>query len=240
MSGHSKWSKIHRKKGVNDQKRGKIFGKIIKELTVAVRAGGSEAGANPRLRTAMLNAKSNNMPKDVMERAINKGLGGGEADYDEVTYEGYGPGGTAIMVKCLTENKNRTVSEVRHIISKHGGNLGSTGSVNYLFEKKGVIEVKKDGLTEDTLMEIALEAGAEDVTDEEDQYEVLCAPDDFENVRLALEQKSIEMISAKVSMLPQNNVELSGEQAEAMMKMLELLEDNDDIQEVYTNFDIAE
>jgi YebC/PmpR family DNA-binding regulatory protein len=241
MAGHNKWSKIARKKGVSDQKRGKIFSKIIREITVAVKAGGPDPDANARLKTALLTGKANNLPKDVAERAITKASGGPDgANFDEITYEGYGPGGTALMVACLTDNKTRTVAEVRHIITKYGGNLGSTGSVNFMFDKKGIIEVKKESVTEDELMEITLDAGAEDVTDEGDTFYVVTSPQDFEPVRTAIEQAGKEIVSAEVTFIPQNTVKIGGSKAESLLKLIDLLEDNDDVQNVYSNFDIEE
>lgn len=241
MSGHNKWSKIARKKGVNDQKRGKIFSKIIKEITVASKIGGADPSANARLRTALVNARVSNMPKDVIDRAVKKGAGGGaDTNFDEVMYEGYGVGGTAIIVKCLTDNKTRTVGEVRHILTRYGGNMGATGSVSFQFDKKGIIEINKKDATEDKLMEIALEAGADDVTDEGDTFDVVTTPDKFDAVRTAIEQASIPVLSAEVTMIPQNTVSLNAEKAESVIKLLEALEDIDDVQNVYSNYDFAE
>ena len=241
MSGHSKWSSIKHKKGANDAKRGKIFTKLIKEITVAARMGGGDPDANPRLRTAILAAKAQNMPKDNLERAIKKGTGELEGvDYEELTYEGYGPGGVAVLVECLTDNKNRTIADVRYIFSKAGGNIGTDGCVSWMFDKKGLITVDKSETDEDTLMEIGLEAGAEDVKDEGDCFEVLTAPEDFEAVRDALEKASIKYDLAEITMLPQSQTALEGKTAEQMCRFMEALDDCDDIQKFYTNADIPD
>ncbi len=241
MSGHSKWSSIKHKKGANDAKRGKIFTKLIKEITVAARMGGGDPDANPRLRTAILAAKAQNMPKDNLERAIKKGTGELEGvDYEEVTYEGYGPGGVAVLVECLTDNKNRTIADVRYIFSKAGGNIGTDGCVSWMFDKKGLITVDKSETDEDTLVEIGLEAGAEDVKDEGDCFEVLTAPEDFETVRDALEKASIKYDLAEITMLPQTQTALEGKTAEQMCRFMEALDDCDDIQKFYTNADIPD
>jgi YebC/PmpR family DNA-binding regulatory protein len=242
MSGHSKWSTIKRKKGAIDARRGKIFTKIIKEITLAARLGGGDPEANARLRQAILAAKDENMPKDNIERAIKKGTGTG-ADavaFEEVTYEGYGPGGAAVMVEVMTDNKNRTVAEVRHIFSKHGGNLGENGCVAWIFEKKGTIVLDKKSVSEDELMELALEAGAQDVREEENEFEIITDPASFEEVKDAINQRKIKYIEARISLIPQNTVKLEAGKAEQMLKMMEKLEDNDDIQNVYANFDIAD
>jgi YebC/PmpR family DNA-binding regulatory protein len=242
MSGHSKWSTIKRKKGAIDARRGKIFTKIIKEITLAARLGGGDPEANARLRQAILAAKDENMPKDNIERAIKKGTGTG-ADavaFEEVTYEGYGPGGAAVLVEVMTDNKNRTVAEVRHIFSKHGGNLGENGCVAWIFEKKGTIVLDKKSVSEDELMELALEAGAQDVREEENEFEIITDPASFEEVKDAINQRKIKYIEAKISLIPQNTVKLEAGKAEQMLKMMEKLEDNDDIQNVYANFDIAD
>jgi len=241
MSGHSKWSTIKRKKGAIDAKRGKVFTKIAKEISLAARLGGGDPDANSRLRQAVLAARDENMPKDNIDRAIKKGLGElGSVVYEEVTYEGYGPGGVALMVEVMTDNKNRTVAEVRHILSKHGGNLGENGCVSWIFSKHGSILLDKKQIGEDELMELALEAGAEDVREEENEFEVLTDPLSFEGVRKVLEEKGLKFLEAKVTMIPQNLVKLDGTKAEQMLKMMEKLEDNDDIQHVYANFDIAD
>jgi len=242
MSGHSKWSSIKHKKGAADAKRGKIFTKLIKEITVAARMGGSgDPDANPRLRTAILAAKSENMPKDNIERAIKKGTGELEGvNYEESTYEGYGPGGAAVLVESLTDNKNRTVADVRHIFSKCGGNLGENGCVGWMFDKKGYIVVERSATDEDTLMEVALDAGAEDVREDDSNFEVITAPEDFEAVKAAIDAKEIKCLDAEVTMLPQNAADLTGKEAEQMIRLMDMLEDCDDVQKAYTNADIPE
>ncbi len=241
MSGHSKWSTIKHKKGAADAKRGKIFTKLIKEITVAARTGGGDMDANPRLRTAVAAAKSENMPKDNIERAIQKGTGELEGvNYEESSYEGYGPGGAAILVESLTDNKNRAVADIRHIFNKYGGNMGENGCVAWMFDKKGYFNVAKDSADEDQLMEIALEAGAEDVREEEDSFEVITAPEDFDAVKEALESAGIAFSDAEVTMLPQNMSALEGKDAERMLKLMEAMDDCDDVQKVYTNADIPE
>ena len=242
MSGHSKWSTIKRKKGAIDAKRGKIFTKIIKEITLAARLGGGDIDGNARLRQAVMAAKEENMPKDNIERAIKKGIGGGEgaAAYEEVTYEGYGPGGAAVIVDVMTDNKNRTVAEIRHIFSKHGGNLGENGCVSWIFAKKGSIVIDKKAIGEDELMELVLEAGAEDVRTEGSEYEVITEPAAFEAVKKAIDEKKIKHLSASIGKIPSNTVKLDAGKAESMLKMMEKLEDNDDVQTVYSNFDIDE
>ncbi|MGB3221351.1 MAG: YebC/PmpR family DNA-binding transcriptional regulator [Desulforhopalus sp.] len=240
MSGHSKWSTIKRKKGAIDAKRGKIFTRLIKEITVAARQGGGDPEGNPRLRSAIGTAKAENMPKDNIARAIKKGTGeiAGEV-YDEIMYEGYGPGGIAILVECLTDNRNRTVADVRHYFAKNNGNLGESGCVAYMFDKKGLILVEKSGIEEEVLMDTALEAGAEDVVEEESEYQILTAPEDFEDVRSALEESGVTFLDASISMIPQNTVEVVDEKiARSLMKLMESLEDHDDVQNVYANFDI--
>ena len=241
MSGHSKWSTIKHKKAATDSKRGRIFTKLIKEITVAARMGGGDANANPRLRLALINARNENMPKDNIERAIKKGTGDLEGvSYDEILYEGYGPNGAAVMIESLTDNKNRTVAEIRHCFTKCGGNLGASGCVAYLFDKKGRLVVEKSAAEEDRLMEIALEAGAEDVRDDGDNWEVICEPADFEALRQAVETAGIPMIEAEVTMLPSTYSELKGKEAEQMIRLMDMLEDHDDVQQVYTNADIPE
>jgi YebC/PmpR family DNA-binding regulatory protein len=240
MSGHNKWSTIKHKKGAADAKRGKIFTKIIKELTVAAKMGGGDPDANPRLRTAIDKAKSENMPKDNIERAIKKGSGGLEGvNYEETTYEGYGPGGVAVLVEVMTDNRNRTVSDVRSIFSKCNGNMGEAGCVAWLFDKKGLIVYSKD-VDFDALFEAALEAGADDVAAEEGQIEVVTDPSAFIEVREALEKAGFKHESAEVTMIPQTMVKLDGKQAESMLKLMDRLEDNDDVQNVYANFDISD
>ncbi|SLM31480.1 conserved hypothetical protein [Desulfamplus magnetovallimortis] len=241
MSGHSKWSTIKHKKGAADAKRGKIFTKLIKEITVAARMGGGDIASNPRLRTAVAAAKAQNMPKDNLERAIKKGTGELEGvDYEELVYEGYGPGGVAVLVECLTDNKNRTIADVRYIFNKAGGNIGTDGCVSWMFDKKGLISVDKSVADEETLMEIALEAGAEDVKDEDDCFEVITDPADFEAVKEAVEAASIEYEVAEITMIPQTQTALEGKEAEQMIKFLDALEDCDDIQKFYTNADISD
>ncbi len=241
MAGHSKWANIKHRKGAADARRGKIFTKLTKEIIVAARMGGGDPSANPRLRKAINAAKAENMPKDKIERAIKKGTGELEGvNYEESTYEGYGPGGAAILVESLTDNKNRAVAEIRHIFSKHGGNLGENGSVAWMFDKKGYLVIEKSAVDEDTLMETALEAGAEDVREDGDNFEVITAPEDFESVREAIEKANIANITAEVTMLPQNTTTLSGSQAEKMIRLMDALEDCDDVQKVYTNADIPD
>jgi YebC/PmpR family DNA-binding regulatory protein len=241
MSGHSKWSTIKRKKGAADAKRGKLFTKIIKEIMVAARFGGGDVNANPRLRTAVLAAKAENMPKENIERAIKKGTGELEGvNYEELIYEGYGPGGVAMMLEVLTDNKNRTVADVRHIFSKHNGNLGETGCVSWMFEKKGNIIIDKTGVDEDRLIEVALDAGALDVKDAGKDFEVTTDPANFEAVKKAIEEAGFKYNYAEVTMIPQSTVRLSGKEAEQMLKLMEGLEDSDDVQKVYANFDIAD
>lgn len=242
MSGHSKWANIKHRKGAADAKRGKIFTRLIKEITVAARIGGGDPAGNPRLRSAIATAKSENMPKDNIERAIKKGTGELEGvEYLEITYEGYGPGGVAVLVDCMTDNKNRTVGEVRHAFSKHGGNLGESGCVGYMFDKKGSILVDKEAIDEEKLMDLALEAGAEDVLEEENEFQVLTAPDDFNVVREKLEEDGVSFVEASLSMIPQNTIEVTDEKvAQRVLKLLEVLEDNDDVQDVHANFDIPD
>ncbi|MBU1184182.1 MAG: YebC/PmpR family DNA-binding transcriptional regulator [Pseudomonadota bacterium] len=242
MSGHSKWSTIKRKKGAVDSKRGKIFTKLIKEITLAARLGGGDIEGNSRLRSAVMAAKEENMPKDNIDRAIKKGTGelGGGAAYEEVTYEGYGPAGVAVIVEVMTDNKNRTVAEIRHIFSKHGGNLGENGCVAWMFDKKGSIVFDKKAVSEDALMESALEAGADDVRDQETEWEVITDPLAFEAVKRAIDQKGWKYLEARVGMIPQNTIKLEAGKAEQMLKLMEKLEDNDDVQNLYANFDISD
>ncbi|MDJ0782388.1 MAG: YebC/PmpR family DNA-binding transcriptional regulator [Desulfosarcinaceae bacterium] len=241
MAGHSKWANIKHRKGAVDAKRGKIFTKLIKEITVAARMGGGDINSNPRLRSAVAAAKAENMPKDNMERAIKKGTGELEGvNYEESTYEGYGPAGAAVLVESLTDNKNRAVAEIRHIFNKYGGNLGENGCVAWMFEKKGYLVVEKRVIDEDTLMETALDAGAEDVREDGDNFEVVTAPEDFEAVKEVIDGAEITTLSAEVTMLPQNMAELSGRDAEKMIKLMDALDDCDDVQKVYTNADIPD
>jgi len=242
MSGHSKWNTIKRKKGAADSKRGKIFTKLIKEITLSARLGGHDPEGNARLRQAILAAKEENMPKDNIDRAIKKGMGGaeGSSNFEEVVYEGYGPGGVAVLVEVMTDNKNRTVAEIRHIFSKHGGNLGENGCVSWIFEKKGSILFDKKAVSEDILMEAALEAGAEDVRDEENEYEVITHPALFEKVKKAVDLKGLKYIKAQITMMPQSTVRIEADKAVQMLKLMEKMEDNDDVQHVYANFDIPD
>ena len=241
MSGHSKWSTIKRKKGAADAKRGKAFTKIIKEIMVAARMGGGDLNSNPRLRSAVLAAKAENMPKDNIERAIKKGTGGLEGvNYEELIYEGYGPGGVAMMLEVLTDNKNRTVADVRHVFSRHNGGLGEAGCVSWMFEKKGLILIDKSGVDEDRLIEVALDAGALDVRDTGKEFEVTTPPASFEEVKKAVEGAGFKQSYADVTMVPQTTVRLTGKEAEQMLKLMEGLEDSDDVQKVYGNFDIPD
>lgn len=241
MSGHSKWSSIKHKKGAADAKRGKIFTRLIKEITVAARLGGGDPMGNPRLRSAVQAAKAENMPKDNIERAIKKGTGELEGtSYEEVNYEAYGPGGVAVLINCLTDNKNRTVADLKHIFDRHGGNLGEPGCVAWIFEQKGLIVFDKDKVDEEKLLELALEAGAEDVQEEETTFEVLIPPSDFEAVKTAFEGEAWTYNLAEVSMIPQNTIKLEGKKAEQMLNLMETLEDNDDVNNVYANFDIPD
>jgi YebC/PmpR family DNA-binding regulatory protein len=241
MSGHSKWSSIKHKKAVKDARRGKLFTKLIKEITVAARLGGGDINANPRLRTAVTTARENSMPNDNIDRAIKKGTGELEGvHYEEVSYEGYGPGGAAIIAAVLTDNRNRTVSDLRRIFEKHSGNMGSAGCVAWMFRKRGVITVEKSKVEEDRLMEIALEAGADDVNDAGDNWEVITAPDNFETVKAATDAAKIEHAGAEVAMVPENTVSLTGKEAEQTIKLLEELEEHDDVQSVASNVDIPQ
>lgn len=240
MSGHSKWATIKRKKAGIDAARGRVFTRIIKEISIAARQGGGDPAGNPRLRTAIATAKSANMPADNIERAIKKGTGELEGvTYEEITYEGYGPGGVALMVDCVTDNKNRTASELRHLFSKYGGNMGAQGCVAWMFESKGVITVDASKTDEDSLMDVALEAGADDVKTEEGVFEVYTAPSSFEAVKAAIEAKGIPISSAELSKIPQNTVQLDDKAAESMLKLMDMVEDFDDTQKVYANFDIS-
>ncbi|MBW1720540.1 MAG: YebC/PmpR family DNA-binding transcriptional regulator [Deltaproteobacteria bacterium] len=241
MSGHSKWSSIKHKKGALDAKRGKIFTKLIKEITVAARLGGGDPNGNPRLRQAILAAKSENMPKDNIERAIKKGTGELEGtSYEEVNYEAYGPGGVAVLINCLTDNKNRTVADLKHILDRHGGSLGEPGCVAWMFEKKGLIVFDKDKVDEEQLMEVALDAGAEDIKEEDSTFEVHIPPSEFEAVKKAFDEEGLKYNLAEISMVPQNTVRLEGKKAEQMLNLMEMLEDNDDVNNVYANFDIPD
>jgi YebC/PmpR family DNA-binding regulatory protein len=240
MSGHSKWSTIKHKKGAADAKRGKVFTRIIKEMTIAARLGGGDPDGNPRLRAAVAEAKASNMPKDNIERAIKRGSG--ELDgvtYEEVTYEGYGPGGVAIMVEALTDNGNRTTPEIRHMFEKHGGSFGTPGSVRFQFEKKGYFAVEKSAAAEDKLMDIALEAGADDLqSNDPEVYEIYTSPESFEAVRQALETSKIPTLEAKLGMIPANYVAVDEQKSKQVMRLLEVLDDHDDVQAVWSNFDV--
>ena len=241
MSGHSKWATIKHKKGALDAKRGKIFTRLIKEITIAARSGGGDPDGNPRLRSAIAAAKAENMPADNIKRAIQRGTGELEGvNYEEITFEGYGPGGVAVVVDTLTDNRNRTVSEIRHTFSKQGGNLGSTGSVLHMFSKKGLIAVEKSAADEDTLMNIVLEHGGEDLNDEGDTWEILTDPGSYEAVSNAVKAAGIPTVASEVTMIASTYTKLEGAQANAMMRLLDALEDFDDTQNVYSNFDMDE
>src|SRR6266481_206230 len=241
MSGHSKWHSIKHKKGATDAKRGKLFTKFIKEITVAARTGGGDPDANARLRKAILDAKAGNMPNDTIDRAIRRGTGAEEGvTYEEITYEGYGPGGVALLIESMTDNRNRTVAEIRHLFSKNGGNLGEAGSVGWMFDKKGYIVVNKSAKPEDELFELAIEAGADDLRDDEENFEIITAPDNFEQVLTAVKSAGIEPQVAEIEMVPQTYVKLEGQDARQMLKLMEALEDHDDVQKVSANFDISE
>lgn len=239
MAGHSKWKQIKRKKAVTDSRRASVWTKIIREITVAARAGGGDPDGNPRLRLAMDGARAVNMPKDNIERAIKKGTGELEGvNYEEVTYEGYGPGGAAVLVMAMTDNRNRTVSELRHLFGRFGGNMGEAGCVAWMFSKKGVVTVDKAAADEERLIEVTLDAGADDVSDDGDVFTVTTAPDAFEAVRAALEKAKIPTASAALTMVPSTTLSLTGPQAEQTLKLVEEIEDHDDVQEVASNFDI--
>jgi YebC/PmpR family DNA-binding regulatory protein len=241
MSGHSKWATIKHKKGALDAKRGKIFTRLIKEITIAAKGGGGDPDGNPRLRTAVLAAKAENMPADNIKRAIQRGTGELEGvNYEEITFEGYGPGGVAVVVETLTDNRNRTVSEIRHTFSKNGGNLGSTGSVLHMFSKKGLIAIEKPSADEETLMNIVLEHGGEDLNDEGDSWEILTDPASYEAVSEAVKAAKIPTVASEVTMIASTYTKLEGAQANAMVRLLEALEDFDDTQNVYSNFDMDE
>jgi YebC/PmpR family DNA-binding regulatory protein len=241
MSGHSKWSTIKHKKAAKDAKRGKIFTKFIKEITVAARMGGGDINANPRLRTAVANAKAQSMPSDNIDRAIKKGTGELEGvSYEETTYEGYGPAGVAIMVSVLTDNKNRTVAEIRNLFGKNGGNLGEANCVAWMFSKKGMITVERGDAGEDKVFEVALEAGAEDIADGDEVFEITTPPERLEEVKGALEGAGLKVVSAEVTMVPQTTITLHGREAEQALKLLEALEDHDDVQNVSANVDVPQ
>jgi YebC/PmpR family DNA-binding regulatory protein len=241
MSGHSKWHTIKHKKGAADAKRGKIFTRIIKELTVAARNGGGDPGTNPRLRTIIAEAKANNMPRENIERAIRRGTGEEPGvSYDEITYEGYGPGGAALLIQALTDNKNRTVGEIRHLLSKWNGNLAAENSVAWMFARKGQVVVEKSKADEERLLAAALDAGADDMNDDGSAWEIVSPPESFEAVRDAIKALGIEPAAAEIAMIPQNYVKLEGKDAQQMLKLMEALDDHDDVQHVWANFDIEE
>jgi YebC/PmpR family DNA-binding regulatory protein len=241
MSGHSKWATIKHKKAATDARRGKVFTKLIRELTIAARVGGADPDSNPRLRTAISAAKNDNMPNDNIERAIQRGTGALEGEtLDEVMFEGYGPGGVGVLVQVVTSNRNRIVSEIRHIMSKHGGNMAESGAVGWMFQRKGDLVVPKEQADEDKMLGIVLDAGAEDLRDDGSSWEVITPPEVMEKVREALVAAGITPASGEVAWLPQNYVKLSGAQAQQMLRMVEALEDHDDVQHVYANFDIDE
>ena len=241
MSGHSKWHTIKHKKGAADAKRGKIFTRIIKELSVAARHGGGDVNMNPRLRTIVNDAKANNMPRENIERAIRRGTGEEPGViYEEITYEGYGPGGVAIMIESLTDNKNRTVGEIRFMLGKHNGNLGAENSVAWMFHRKGQVLIEKGKVDEETLLSAALEAGADDVNDDGSVWEIVSPPEAFEAVRDAIKALGVEIGSAEVAMLPKNTVKVEGKEAQQMLRLMEAIEDHDDVQHVWANFDIEE
>ncbi|MDF2876534.1 YebC/PmpR family DNA-binding transcriptional regulator [Anaerospora sp.] len=240
MSGHSKWANIKHKKGRMDALRGKLTTKIGREITVAVRIGGADPTGNMRLKLALQKAKENNIPKENIQRAIQKGSGTLDgANYEEITYEGYGPGGVAVTIEVMTDNRNRTAADVRHLFTKYGGNLGESGCVAWMFKKKGLFVIEKEGVDEETLMLVALEAGAEDFK-AEDQYEITTAPEDFDSVQQALDQNKVTTLVAQVTMVPETTVELNGDEAVKMVKLIDALEDHDDVQEVYTNVELPE
>lgn len=241
MSGHSKWATIRRKKERTDAVRGKVFTKLIKEITIAARVGGGDEMGNPRLRTAILAAKAANMPAANIERAVKKGTGELPGTvYEEVVYEGYGPGGAALLIQTLTDNRNRTVSEIRHLLSKRGGSMGESGSVNWMFERKGQVTIPAQHTTEDRLLEILLDQEIDDIRQEEDVFEVVCDSERLDSVKGSLNESQIPMISAEISMIPQSTVRVEGSQAEALLSLMEDLDDHDDVQKVYSNFDIDE
>jgi YebC/PmpR family DNA-binding regulatory protein len=241
MSGHSKWHTIKHKKGAADAKRGKVFTRLIKELTVAARGGGGDPDMNPRLRTIINEAKANNMPRENIERAIRRGTGEEPGvSYEEIMYEGYGPGGVALMIQTLTDNKNRTVGEIRHLLGKYNGNLAAENSVAWMFSRKGQVIVEKQAADEEKLLNAALEAGADDMSDDGSAWEIVSAPESFEAVREAVKGLGLEPASAEVAMIPQNYVKLQGKDAQAMLRLMEALDDHDDVQHVWANFDIEE
>ena len=241
MSGHSKWASIKHKKGVVDAKRGKVFTKLIKEITVATRMGGKDPDSNARLRAAIAAAKAENMPKENIERGIKKGAGGLEgSNFEEVIYEGYGPGGIAVLVEVFTDNKNRAVAAVRHLFERYGGSLGEAGCVSWMFSQKGLMVFRKDQADEEKLFELALEAGAEDIKEGEKDFEVITEPSYFEQVKTAIENAGLNYVLAEITMIPNTTLNLDGKNAQQMLTLMELLEDNDDVNHVYANFDIPD
>ena len=241
MSGHSKWASIKHKKAANDAKRGKLFTKLLKEVTVAARNGGGDPEMNPRLRTAIQAAKAANVPNDTVDRAILKGTGDLEGiGYEEVVYEGYGPNGVALIIEVLTDNKNRSVSDLRNILDRNGGTMGERGCVSWMFEKRGLIFVQKDSIDEDELFLIAADAGAEDLETQEEQIQIICPFEDFESVRVAIKESHADISLAEITMVPQTTIKLDEKQAEQMIRLMDLLDDNDDVQKVYANFDIPD
>ena len=241
MAGHSKWANIKHRKAAVDAKRGKVFTKLIRELTVAAKHGGGDPESNPRLRTAINAAKGANMPNDTIDRAVKRGTGeiGGD-EFHELSYEGYGPGGSAVLVRTLTDNKNRTVSDIRRIFTKHGGNLGENGCVAWMFDMKGRIAFQKDTVDEEQVFDLVLDAGADDVMTEDSELVVVTPPEEIENVKAAIEQAGLKFETAEVTMIPQNSVRIEGREAEHMIRLMEALEESDDVQNVYSNFDIPE
>jgi YebC/PmpR family DNA-binding regulatory protein len=241
MSGHSKWHTIKHKKGKEDAKRGKLFTNLIKEITVAARAGGGNVDDNARLRKAVNDSKAANMPNDTIDRAIKRGTGELEGvNYDEITYEGYGPGGVAILIESMTDNRNRTVAEFRHMFSKNGGNLGEAGSVAWMFDKKGYIVVDRSAKSEDELMDIVLEAGADDMQDEGEVFEIYTSPENYDAVDAALKAAGVETQASEITRVPQTSVKLEGDEAQKMLKLYDAIDDHDDVQKLYANFDIDE
>jgi YebC/PmpR family DNA-binding regulatory protein len=241
MSGHSKWATIKRSKGKADAARGKLFNRLIREITIAARMGGGDIDANPRLRSAVNSARGANMPNKNVESAILKGTGQLEGvSYEEVTFEGYGPGGIAVMIECMTDNRNRTVAEVRHALTKHGGNLGQSNSVAWMFKSKGVFRIARDAMAEESLMEVVIEAGAEDMHLDGDEYEVITAMETFEDVRAALEKVGVEPVSAELQKIPDNPVKVEGDNVGKVIRLMEALDDLDDTQNVFANYDISD
>lgn len=241
MSGHNKWAKIKRKKGVNDAKRGRLFTRLIKEMTIAARDGGGNIGGNPRLRLAVEKAQAANMPAENIKRAIKRGTGElPGVSYEEATYEGFAPAGVALMIECVTDNKNRTVAEIRNLLEKNNGKLGATNSVAHMFHRRGMIAVPRTSYNEDELMNIIIDAGADDMKTEEDVYQIITMPENFERVRLALQTKGVKIDEAEVQLLPEMTIQVEGKEAEQVLKLIEALEDHDDVQHLYANFDIDE